>query len=231
MISAQLLIFFFEFPLLISSCGSDISGTSSTSAEFDISFFAPLAYTYPPDDADLVPGQSLTLALANSRVKTDLDLAISKALSDNRLYLPSAPTVNFTFTPQKVMIADGEVCQTEGTYIAVSGTVVYKCTSAASGSTVSPGTGSTQATSDSTATTTQVDTTTSDDKMDLMRALPRQRAVSGVKAAPFVQTMTVTASISQSLFESQWKQIGRSVQTALESKKLLFNDEITVNLL
>lgn len=68
-------------------------------------------------------------------------------------------------------------------------------------------------------------------QMDLMRALPRHRATAGVKAQPFIQSMTVIATAATPLVEGQWKNIGRSVQTALEAKKLLFNDEITVVLL
>lgn len=136
------------------------SGSSSATSEFGISFFAPLAYTYPPNEADLFPGQSLTVEQASQKVKTDLDLAvsyrfykrnyfkentvfqISKALTVNQLYLSTPPTVNFTFVPQKVQIADGEVCFTDGTSIAISGTIVYKC-SIGGGSTVAPVSGAT----------------------------------------------------------------------------------------
>uniref|UniRef100_A0A8R1DYS0 Uncharacterized protein n=1 Tax=Caenorhabditis japonica TaxID=281687 RepID=A0A8R1DYS0_CAEJA len=210
-----------------------ISGTSSTSAEFSIDFFAPLAYTYPPDEADLYPGQSLTSALANTRVKTDLDLAISKALTDNQIYFPTPPTVNFTYTPPQIVISDGEKCTDDGTWIAISGTVLYKCGES--------NTETTQATSDAPdgsteipTTTIQEETTTSEKDGRIQfhkRALPRRRAATGVSAQPFVQSMTVVATSSQSLYASQWKQIGRSVQTALEAKKMLFNDEIAVNLL
>ncbi|CCD66093.2 DUF5683 domain-containing protein [Caenorhabditis elegans] len=216
-----------QHPALVWSCGSDISGSSSATSEFGISFFAPLAYTYPPNEADLFPGQSLTVEQASQKVKTDLDLAISKALTVNQLYLSTPPTVNFTFVPQKVQIADGEVCFTDGTSIAISGTIVYKC-SIGGGSTVAPVSG---ATTQTLAPTTVATTTKSEEDIRFKRALPRERAAAGVSAQPFVQSMTVTATASQPLFENQWKQIGRSVQSALEAKKLLFNDEISVNLL
>ncbi|KAF1752519.1 hypothetical protein GCK72_019074 [Caenorhabditis remanei] len=240
-------------PVLIWTCGSDIAGTSSKSAEFGISFFAPLAYTYPPADVDLVPGQSLTLELANRRVKTDLDLAISKGLTANQIYLYIPPTLNFTFTPPSVQIADGEVCVTDNTYIQISGTVIYKCSIGNSGAstnipvsgatgapTNAPVSGATDVTespvTDSTASSTSVPSTNTppelvDNDRDNFHALPRRRASSGVRAHPFDQSMTVIATTSQPLYENQWNKIARSVQQALEDKKLLFNDDIQVLLL
>ncbi|PIC25594.1 hypothetical protein B9Z55_018470 [Caenorhabditis nigoni] len=223
-------------PVLVSSCGSDVTGTSSTTAEFGISFFAPLAYTYPPPDVDLVPGQSLTKDIANRVVQTDLDLAIAKGLTANQIYLYIPPTLNFTFTPPSVQIVDGEVCETDGTYIAVSGTVIYECV--AGGSTSSPVSGATVTGTTNAGTTIQASTDAStiptkdpNGEHEKFHALPRRRATSGVKAQPFVQSMTVIATASQPLYENQWKSIGRSVQQALEDKKLLFNDEISVLLL
>ncbi|UMM33946.1 hypothetical protein L5515_007238 [Caenorhabditis briggsae] len=232
-------------PVLVWSCGSDVTGTSSTTAEFGISFFAPLAYTYPPPDVDLVPGQSLTKDIANRIVQTDLDLAIAKGLIANQIYLYIPPTLNFTFTPPSVQVVDGEVCQTDGTYIAMSGTVIYKCVaggstgSPVSGATNAPVTGTTNAgttiqVATVTSTISSVTATTTGDtngEPENFNALPRRRATSGVKAHPFVQSMTVIATASQPLYKNQWKSIGRSVQQALEDKKLLFNDEISVVLL
>ncbi|EFP00246.1 hypothetical protein CRE_18449 [Caenorhabditis remanei] len=218
-------------PVLIWTCGSDIAGTSSKSAEFGISFFAPLAYTYPPADVDLVPGQSLTLELANRRVKTDLDLAISKGLTANQIYLYIPPTLNFTFTPPSVKIADGEVCVTDNTYIQISGTVIYKCSIGNSGaSTNIPVSGATGAPTNA-PVSGATEVTESPVTRDNFHALPRRRASSGVQAHPFDQSMTVIATASQPLYENQWNKIARSVQQALEDKKLLFNDDIQVLLL
>ncbi|CAO4378735.1 unnamed protein product [Caenorhabditis nigoni] len=232
-------------PVLVWSCGSDVTGTSSKTAEFGISFFAPLAYTYPPPDVDLVPGQSLTKDIANRVVQTDLDLAIAKGLTANQIYLYIPPTLNFTFTPPSVQIDDGEICETDGTYIAVSGRVIYKCVaggstgSPVSGATNAPGSGTTNAVVTGTTIQAATDTSTvpssttteKPKENENFHALPRRRATSGVKAHPFVQSMTVIATASQPLYENQWKSIGRSVQQALEDKKLLFNDEISVLLL
>ncbi|EGT31075.1 hypothetical protein CAEBREN_20789 [Caenorhabditis brenneri] len=179
------------------------------SAEFDISFFAPIDYTVPADD-DIYPGQSPSTDVANNRVKTDLNLAIGKALTANQIYLYVPPTLNITFTPQKIHIVDGDKCTTDNTYVVNEGTVIYKCVIA--GTTVAPsGTGSTARP---------------------RRAAPRRRdATSNVKPRPFAQSMTVIATTTQPLFEQQWTKIARSVQQALEDKKLLFDDEIQVVLL
>ncbi|CAL2043443.1 unnamed protein product [Caenorhabditis brenneri] len=247
--SLNIYILFIQLPLLIRACGSDIGGTSSMSAEFDISFFAPIDYTVPADD-DIYPGQSPSTDVANNRVKTDLNLAIGKALTANQIYLYFPPTLNITFTPQKVHIVDGDKCTTDNTYVVNDGTVIYKCVIA--GTTVAPsGTGSTAVPSGSSVSTVEPSTaaettplTTLDPNGDSInsgetsfnrrprRAAPRRRdATSNVKPRPFAQSMTVIATTTQPLFEQQWTKIARSVQQALEDKKLLFDDEIQVVLL
>ncbi|CAP26903.2 Protein CBG06621 [Caenorhabditis briggsae] len=197
-------------PVLVWSCGSDVTGTSSTTAEFGISFFAPLAYTYPPPDVDLVPGQSLTKDIANRIVQTDLDLAIAKGLTANQIYLYIPPTLNFTFTHP--------VYKSSMEKFARLMEHISQCLVATVTSTIS-------------SVTATISTGDTNGEPENFNALPRRRATSGVKARPFVQSMTVIATASQPLYKNQWKSIGRSVQQALEDKKLLFNDEISVVLL
>uniref|UniRef100_A0A1I7UBN8 Head fiber protein n=1 Tax=Caenorhabditis tropicalis TaxID=1561998 RepID=A0A1I7UBN8_9PELO len=165
--------------------------------------------------------QSPTADVANNRVKTDLNLAIGQGLTANQIYLYIPPTLNFTFTPPSITIADGNKCITDNTYVAISGTVIYKCVG--SGVTASPVTGATDASTDSTTTGPSTSTGASSGST--------QSSSSKIKSTPFIQAMTVTATASQPLYENQWNQIARSVQKALEAKQMLFDDEIQVALL
>ncbi|EGT31896.1 hypothetical protein CAEBREN_17222 [Caenorhabditis brenneri] len=120
-------VLFLQLPLLLWACGSDLAGTPSKSAEFGLSFFAPLAYTFPPNGVTAAAKQSIDEGIVNNLVKTDLNVAIGKGLTANQIYLYVPPTLNISFTPQAMEIEDGDECMTDGKYLARDGTVYYKC--------------------------------------------------------------------------------------------------------
>ncbi|CAO4377432.1 unnamed protein product [Caenorhabditis nigoni] len=196
------------FPLLVFSCGSfgpGGLGHSSQSAKFDISFFAPLSYTYPPTPQDFHKGQSLSKDLAFRQVRADLNSAIAKGLTSNQIYLYMPPKLAIEFTPQEMKIDDKERCTEDGTYVEIEGTVVYKCESVQIKLTTTPRvTTTTRKTPSSQSTPTSVPSTssTSSEPPSVSTTSFSSSSTSTSSSTPTSEPSTFSTSSSSSTSES-----------------------------
>ncbi|PIC23954.1 hypothetical protein B9Z55_017469 [Caenorhabditis nigoni] len=195
------------FPLLVFSCGSfgpGGLGHSSQSAKFDISFFAPLSYTYPPTAPDFHKGQSLSKDLAFRQVRADLNSAIVRGLTANQIYLYMPPKLDIEFTPQEMKIDDKESCTEDGTYVEIEGTVVYKCESVQIKLTTTPRvTTTTRKTPSSQSTPTSVPSTssTSSEPPSVSSTSSSSSSTSTSSSTPTSEPSTFSTSSSSSTSE------------------------------
>ncbi|CAB3396670.1 unnamed protein product [Caenorhabditis bovis] len=190
-------------PLAALGCGAGY-GQLGRTGKFVYQIAPPIAYTYSNNPSR---GQ-VNANYASYIAKNDVTNAIMETLTENALPTTGI-TINVDFIPPNTPLM--ATCDAEGTgYLTVDGTVLYKCLT----------------TGQETFIVNETVTVTS-----TVRKTGTTNGPGGVKAELFEQTMTVTAITSQLVYESQWKQIARSVQKSLESKNMLFNEEIQVLLL
>ncbi|CAI5450173.1 unnamed protein product [Caenorhabditis angaria] len=206
----------------IFGCGTDVSGAPSTSAQFQITFQPPLIFTYPPSITTYTTGQSINNASASNRLISELNSAVSTALKSNSISLISAPMLSVSgFSGLAATVEAGANCTADKNYIQYSGTLIYQCSGASSGSTEAPTTQAVQTSTDG-GDGAEGDTTIS---------ATTSASASGTFTKILVQqSMQVSANSTQSLYLAQWQEIAKSVQIALEAKNMVFLDDISVNI-